>query len=226
MGAEQQSFQLEVSPEQQVSALWWRPAEALAAFVFAHGAGTGMQHPSMNAIAERLLAHRIATLRHQFPYRERGLPRPDPPALCAATVRAAVSRCRLLAPELPCIAGGRSFGARMTSQAQAAAPLPQVRGLALLGFPLHPAGRPSSERAQHLAQVHIPMLFLQGTRDALAERSVLEPVIEQLGARARLHRLEGADHSFHLRASARRSDEQLREELASAFARWLRELLQ
>ena len=167
-----------------VSGVLESPPEAKACFVFAHGAGAGMTHPFMAGIASGLAESGIATLRYQFPSMEKGSRRPDSPKLAHATVRAAVAKASQLLPNLPLIAGGKSFGGRMTSQAQALAPLPNVRGLAFLGFPLHPAGRPSQERGQHLFDIHIPMLFLQGTRDALADMKHLEPLCESL-ARSR-----------------------------------------
>jgi uncharacterized protein len=205
----------------QVAALLSRPANARACYVLAHGAGAGMQHPFMSAAALGLARRGIATLRYQFPYMERGSRRPDPPHLCHATVRAAVAACAHLMPALRLIAGGRSFGGRMTSQAQALAPLASVRGLAFLGFPLHPAGRPSESRAEHLAHVQIPMLFLQGTRDALAERVRMEAVLARLGARAHVHWLEDADHGFHVPARTGRTDAQLRELLLDALCAWV-----
>ncbi len=208
-----------------VSARLELPSSARACYVLAHGAGAGMDHPFMNALAAELAERSIATLRYQFPYRERGSRRPDPPPLCHATVRAAVAQCARLAAGLPLFAGGRSFGGRMTSQAQALAPLPGVRGLAFLGFPLHPAGRPSHARAEHLAQVQIPMLFLQGTRDALAGRAHLEAVMARLGPRAQLRWLEHADHGFHAPVSSGRNDAQLRRLLLDELCRWLEGVL-
>jgi uncharacterized protein len=201
------------------------PAAARACYVFAHGAGVGMEHPFMRATARELGALGIATLRYQFPYMERRARRPDPPALCHATVRAAVEEATRRAPALPLFAGGRSFGGRMTSEAQAREPLPGVRGLAFLGFPLHPAGRPGATRAQHLAEVRIPLLFLQGTRDALAERPLLEALVVRLGARARLSWVESADHSFHVPARSGLSDAQVRRALLAALAAWMESLL-
>jgi predicted alpha/beta-hydrolase family hydrolase len=166
---------------EHVSGLMLRPTAAKALYLFAHGAGVGMTHKSMAANAEGLAARGIATLRYQFLYMEKGSKRPDPPKLAHAVVRAAAAQAALLAPDLPLFAGGRSFGGRMTSQTQAEAPLPRVRGLAFLGFPLHPAGKPGIERAEHLARVGIPMLFVSGARDALAEMDLLRPVIADLG---------------------------------------------
>jgi len=198
-----------------------RPAGARWLYVLAHGAGAGMQHRSMASVAEGLAARGIATLRYQFPYMEQGKRRPDPPPLCHATVRAAVAAAALQAPGLPLIAGGRSFGGRMTSQAQALAPLAGVRGLAFLGFPLHPAGAPSDTRAEHLAQVSLPMLFLSGTRDALAERALLEPVVGRLGQRATLSLIEDADHSFHVPAKSGRKDAEVLAEVLQRLAAWI-----
>jgi uncharacterized protein len=205
----------------RVSARLDRPSAARACYVLAHGAGAGMDHPFMSAAARELAALGIATLRYQFPYMERGARRPDPPPLCHETVRAAVAQAARLAPGLPLVAGGRSFGGRMTSQAQALAPLPGVRGLAFLGFPLHPAGRPSNERARHLEQVELPMLFIQGTRDALAERGRMEALVRRLGGRATLKWVEEADHSFHVPARSGRKDEQVLSELLQRLAVWI-----
>ncbi|MGJ5175481.1 alpha/beta family hydrolase [Bradyrhizobium oligotrophicum] len=204
-----------------VSALSITPPQARACFVFAHGAGAGMTHAFMIQAAESLAARGIATLRFQFPYMEKGSRRPDPPALAQATVRAAVAEAARLCPGLPMIAGGKSFGARMSSQAQSAAPLPGVAGLAFFGFPLHPAGKPSVARADHLDAIELPMLFLQGTRDKLAEMTLLEPVVTRLGPRATLHRVEQADHAFHVPARSGRDDQAVMEELTQAFASWV-----
>ena len=216
------TFEVQGGP--RVSARLELPAGARGCYVLAHGAGAGMEHPFMSAAARELGALGIATLRYQFPYMERRSRRPDPPALCHATVRAAVEQAARLAPALPLFAGGRSFGGRMTSQAQALDPLPGVRGLAFLGFPLHPAGKPGDSRARHLADVRIPMLFVQGTRDALAERGLLEALMVRLGARASLSLIEDADHSFHVPARTGK-DSQVRSELLRAVARWMESLL-
>lgn len=205
----------------QVSGLWQKPPQMRACLVLAHGAGAGMTHPFMSAAAAGLASRNIATLRYQFPYMERGGKRPDPPKLAEATVRAAVAEASRLEPEALLVAGGKSFGGRMTSQAQAAEPLPGVRGLVFLGFPLHPAGRPSIERADHLFKVRIPMLFLQGTRDALAQIGELEPVCRALGAHATLKLFPDADHSFHVPARSGRRDAQVREEMLDALAAWV-----
>ncbi|HKS57416.1 MAG TPA: alpha/beta family hydrolase [Steroidobacteraceae bacterium] len=212
---------LQVGDSRTVSGLFDLPANARACYVFGHGAGAGMKHPSMASVAEDLSQQGIATLRYQFPYMESGSRRPDPPALCHATVRAAVTEASRLAPGLPLVAGGRSFGGRMTSQAQALAPLPGVSGLAFFAFPLHPAGRPSQERADHLSDVNIPMLFLQGTRDDLATLELLQPVVQRLGARATLKLLQDADHSFHVRASSGRRDPDVRHEAVGAMVGWI-----
>ncbi len=205
----------------RVSGLLQMPAEARACYVLAHGAGAGMDHPFLATVAAELAKRRIATLRYQFPYMERRAKRPDPPQLAQATVRAAVSLARDLVPDLPLIAGGKSFGGRMTSQAQATAPLGGVRGLAFLGFPLHPAGRPSQDRAKHLFDVQIPMLFLQGTRDTLASLEQLEPLCKALGGRATLNLFADADHSFHVPARTGRKDAQVLGDVLDALAAWL-----
>jgi predicted alpha/beta-hydrolase family hydrolase len=207
-----------------VSGLLTMPQRARACYVLAHGAGAGMNHPFMAAVAEGLAARRIATLRYQFPYMERGSKRPDAPALAHATVRAAVAVATQLQPQLPLIAGGKSFGGRMTSQTQAEAPLP-CKGLAFLGFPLHPAGRPSSDRARHLFEIKIPMLFLQGTRDNLAVLSELTPLCQELGRRATLRLFEDADHSFHVPARTGRKDAQVLDEVLDTLAAWIGKLV-
>jgi predicted alpha/beta-hydrolase family hydrolase len=212
---------IEVAPESSVSGLLLKPAAPRALYVFAHGAGAGMTHRSMTSIADGLAERGIATLRYQFPYMERKSKRPDPPKLAHAAVRAAVAEAQQLLPELPLFAGGKSFGGRMTSGAQAAEPLAGVKGLIFLGFPLHPAGRPGRERAEHLAQVQIPMLFLQGTRDALAELDHLEPVVKSLGKRATLKLFDPADHSFHVPAKSGRKDPEVLNEILDEFASWV-----
>jgi len=217
-------IEIEIPNAAPVSGLLTQPPQPRACYVFAHGAGAGMTHASMEAIAAGLAAHGIATLRYQFPYMEKGGKRPDPPKVAHAAVRAAVAQAARCCPSLPLIAGGRSFGGRMTSQAQALSPLPGVRGLAFLGFPLHPAGKPSSDRAKHLIDVKIPMLFLQGTRDALAELSLLKPVVEGLGSRATLHLSDGADHSFHVLKSSGRNDREVMSEALDAFAAWVKRI--
>jgi uncharacterized protein len=205
----------------RVSGLLQMPSRARACYVLAHGAGAGMDHPFMVEVARVLALNDVATLRYQFPYMERGAKRPDPPQLAQATVRAAVATTVALLPKLPLVAGGKSFGGRMTSQAQAKAPLQGVFGLAFLGFPLHPAGRPSQDRAEHLFEVRVPMLFLQGTRDKLASLDQLEPLCEKLGKRATLRLFADADHSFHVPARIGRKDAQVLGEVLDAFAAWL-----
>ncbi len=179
-----------------------------------------MRHPFLESISQRLAERSIATLRYQFPYMEQRARRPDPPAVAAATVRAAVMEAARVAPGLPLVAGGKSFGGRMTSTAQAEAPLPGVRGLVFLGFPLHPPGRPSDKRAEHLAQVRIPMLFLQGDRDEFAALNLVKPVVKRLGAGATLHLVEGGDHSFHVLKRSGRTDADVMSELADVVTEW------
>ena len=205
----------------KVSGLLVAPKDAHACYVMAHGAGAGMAHPFMGAVAAGLAERGIATLRYQFPYMEAGGKRPDPPAIAHAAVRAAVDAARQRFPTLPLFAGGKSFGGRMTSQAQAAAPLDYVHGLIFFGFPLHAAGKPSRERAAHLSDVMIPMLFLQGTRDALAKLGELQPVCARLGARATLTLFGDADHSFHVPARTGRKDAEVMAELLDAAAVWI-----
>ena len=179
-----------------------------------------MTHPFMVRFAEKLSERAMATLRFQFPYMEEGSKRPDPPAVAQATVRAAVAKAAELAPNLPLVAGGKSFGGRMTSQAQAATPLANVCGLAFVGFPLHPAGKPSGERGKHLVDVKVPMLFLQGTRDTLADLGMLKPVVAGLGKRATLRLFDEADHSFHVPVRTGRKDEEVMREMAEAMTAW------
>jgi hypothetical protein len=208
----------------QVSGILLRPATATALYVFAHGAGVGMNHPNMASNAHGLAERGIATLRFQFPYMEKGGGRPDPPAIAQATVRAAVAKAAELAPDLPLFAGGRSYGGRMTSQAQAVAPLPGVRGLVFLGFPLHPAGKPGIERADHLEQIGIPMLFVSGSRDALADMALLKPLVGGLGERATLHVVEGGDHGLRVLVSSGRTNEEAQAEALDAMAQWMARL--
>jgi predicted alpha/beta-hydrolase family hydrolase len=213
-------IEIRVDDAHAVSGLWQRPPAARCALALAPGAGAGIEHPFMADMAAELAGRGIATLRYQFPYMERRSRRPDAPTLCHATVRAALTHLPRLAGPLPLFAGGKSFGGRMTSQTQAAAALAGVRGLVFLGFPLHPAKEPAETRGEHLARVLIPLLFLQGTRDELADLALLEPLIERLGERATLHRVEAADHSFHVPARAGRSDHQVRCELADSISAW------
>jgi uncharacterized protein len=205
----------------RVSALLLCPDESRACYVLAHGAGAGMSHPFLEAIAGTLAHRQIATLRFQFPYMELRIKRPDPPRVAQEAVRAAVAAARQHLPNLPLIAGGKSFGGRMTSQAQASEPLPGVRGLVFLGFPLHPANQPSASRADHLDHVEIPMLFLQGTRDALANIDLVHGLITKLGSKATLHVVDEADHSFRLPARARRKALEVTSELTDKIADWM-----
>lgn len=184
-----------------------------------------MEQPFLAQMAAELNGLGIATLRYQFPYRERGGRRPDPPALCHATVRAAAQVCVSRARGLPCFASGKSFGGRMTSQAQASDPLKGILGLAFIGFPLHPPGKPSAERGTHLEEVRVPMLFLQGTRDAFARVSLLRSLIARLGSRATLELFKDADHAFHVPARTGRTDAQVRTELAASLAAWMKAVL-
>jgi uncharacterized protein len=223
--AEAEHVRLTVEKDVSVSGLLEAPRDARALYVLAHGAGAGMRHPFLAAVAKGLAQRGVATLRYQFPYMERGSKRPDRPELAHATVRAAVAEASRRLPKLPLFAGGKSFGGRMTSQAQALAPIPGVRGLIFLGFPLHPAGRPSQDRAKHLFDIGVPMLFLQGTRDSLAELSQLKPVCEALGKRAELKLFEDADHSFHVPAKSGRKDTDVRNEMLDAAASWIDRVL-
>jgi predicted alpha/beta-hydrolase family hydrolase len=216
-----QKLLVEVGKATSVSALLFQPKDARACFVFAHGAGAGMTHSFIEQAAAGLAERGIATLRYQFPYMEKASRRPDPPAIAHAAVRAAVEEAARHCPGLPLIAGGKSFGGRMTSQAQAKAPLAGVRGLAFFGFPLHAAGKPSIDRADHLTEVHVPMLFLQGTNDKLAELQLLKPVVEKLKPRATLHLVEAADHSFHVPARSGRNDREAMNEILDALAAWV-----
>jgi uncharacterized protein len=211
-----------IEAPQPVSGLLLEPPDARACFVFAHGAGAGMTNPFMETVAFGLFDRGIATLRYQFPYMEQGVKRPDRPATAHATVSAAVAEAARRCRELPLVAGGKSFGARMTSQAQAENPMRGVRGLVFLGFPLHPAGKPSDDRAAHLLDVSVPMLFLQGTRDKLADLSLLRGLKAGLGARAALRLFEDADHSFHVPARSARSDRSVMDEMLDVLAAWIR----
>jgi predicted alpha/beta-hydrolase family hydrolase len=221
MPATAQAMTFAVGDAQRVSALLQAPTGSHACYVLAHGAGAGMAHPFMTAIANELATRGIATLRYQFPYMENGSKRPDPPNIAHAAVRAAVGEAGRLLPQLPLVAGGKSFGGRMTSQAQAAVPLANVRGLAFLGFPLHPAKQPSNDRARHLADVQVPMLFLQGTRDELADLQLVQDLAGTLGPRATLELIIDADHSFHVRKSSGSTDAQVIGHLADLLAAWI-----
>ena len=205
-----------------MNVLFERPDGAQACYVMAHGAGAGMKHPFMEAVAKGFSAHDIATLRYEFPYMERGSKRPDTPAVAKARVREAVAEAARRAPGVALFAGGKSFGGRMTSQAQADEALPGVRGLVFLGFPLHAPGKPSDERAAHLEKVQVPMLFLQGTRDEFAQLDLLEGVVKKLGSRATLELFDDADHSFHVPARSGRKDAEVRSEVLEKAARWMR----
>jgi uncharacterized protein len=205
-----------------VSGLLLRPANAWVIYALAHGAGAGMRHRFMESIAAALAERGIATLRYQFPYTEAGSRRPDPPGILQATVRAAVETAREQAAGLPLVAGGKSLGGRMTSNAQAQRPLTGVAGLVFLGFPLHPPKQPGEQRAEHLAKVELPMLFLQGTRDELAHLELMRPVCDRLGARATLHVVEGGDHGFEVLKRSGRTDAEVMDELAETVASWCR----
>jgi predicted alpha/beta-hydrolase family hydrolase len=222
MSASTQDFKLDLGPDLGfVSALLERPADAWLLYVLAHGAGAGMRHAFLESISATLAARGVATMRYQFPYMEAGSRRPDTPAVAEATVRAAVSHAAVAAPELPLIAGGKSFGGRMTSGA-AASSLPGVRGLAFLGFPLHPPGRPGTRRADHLGRVELPMLFLQGTRDQFAQTELMTGVCQRLGSRATLHPVEGADHSFGVPKSSGLTQAAILDQLADTLVHWAR----
>lgn len=199
------------------------PADARALLVLAHGAGSGMRHPFLERLAQALGERNAATYRYEFAYREKGAGRPDPPAVAEARVREAVLDAARVAPQLPLFAGGKSFGGRMTSQAQAREPLPGVRGLVFLGFPLHPPGRPGTGRAEHLSQARVPMLFLQGTRDDFAGLDLLRPVVKSLAQHATLHIVEGGDHSFKVLKRTGRTEGDVMNELADTITAWVGE---
>lgn len=210
----------EVPGSGRVSALVVNPSNAALGYVLAHGAGAGMRHQFLETMAERLAAHGIATFRYQFPYMEAKKGRPDSPEVAAATVRAAVAEASKQLDALPLVAGGKSFGGRMTSTAAAEAPLPGVRGLAFLGFPLHPPGKPGTSRADHLDRVTVPMLFLQGTRDEFADLSLLKQVILRLGRRATMHLVEEGNHSFAVPKKTGRTRDAVMDELAETLSSW------
>jgi uncharacterized protein len=214
-------MKIRVDDDHSVRGLLMMPHHPCACLVLAHGAGAGMTHPFMTTVAQGLAERGVATLRYQFLYMEQGSKRPDRPSLAHATVRAATAMANRLAPVLPLFAGGKSFGARMTSQAQAIEPLPEMRGLVFLGFPLHPAKKPSDERAAHLSAVLIPMLFLQGTRDALADMQVLLPTVQRLGAAAQLISIDGADHSFRVSARSGKTNENVLARVLDEVTRWI-----
>lgn len=220
MNSKTEQFKISVEGHGAVSAVLLWPIKPLACFVFAHGAGAGMNHPFMTSVAEGLAKQDVATLRYQFPYMEKGDKRPDRPEVAHQTVRAAVAAAREKFGRVPIIAGGKSFGGRMTSQTQAISPMQGVVGLVFFGFPLHPAGKPDTGRAEHLDAVNVPILFLQGSRDSLAETSLIERTVKKLGAKASLRMIKGADHSFHVLKSSGRTDQQVLEELLDDFAEW------
>ena len=219
-GKSAKTLTITVDAERKVSALLNAPAGAEACYVFAHGAGAGMKHPFMANVAEGLAGRGIATLRYQFPYMEKGSKRPDTPKVAHATVRAAVAEAARQLPKAALFAGGKSFGGRMTSQAQAAEPLADVKGLVFLGFPLHPAGKPSIERAAHLDDIRVPMLFLQGTRDDLAQLALLEPLVKKLAPTASLELFQDADHSFHVPAKSGK-DADVMDAALNALTAWI-----
>lgn len=221
-GADETELKIDVGEQGPVTALLTPPRAApRAAFAFAHGAGAGMRHAFMAEVADRLAVWGVATLRYQFPYMERGRRAPDRPPVLVETVRAAVREARSRFPELPLIAGGKSMGGRMTSTAASAEPLRGVAGLAFFGFPLHPAGRDSVERGAHLASVGLPMLFLQGTRDKLANLELLEPLLGDVSPPPRLHVLQGADHGFHVLKRSGRTDDEVLDEACRTFSDWI-----
>jgi predicted alpha/beta-hydrolase family hydrolase len=224
-GATAETLTVAIDKRHRISGLLSIPTGSRACYVMGHGAGAGMTHPFLAGLAGELGARRIATLRYQFPYMEEGRRRPDPPPLAHAAIRAVIAEAGIRAPGLPLFAGGKSFGGRMTSQAQALQPLDAVRGLIFLGFPLHPAARPSAERARHLGEIGIPMLFLQGTRDRLADLDLLRPVLAQLGSRGRLEIIEDADHGFHVPARSGIDDAAVRRTLGLRIAAWIDQLL-
>lgn len=215
-----ESLRFTVEGAGEVPALLVRPAKARWLLVLAHGAGAGMKHPFMEALAEELAGASVATLRYQFPYMEQRRRVPDAPSVLTATVEAAVQAGAKTAPDLPLLAGGKSLGGRMTSTAAAEGKLEGVRGLVFFGFPLHPPKRPGTKRAEHLKKVKQPMLFLQGTRDDLADLKLLRPICEGLGERATLHVIEGADHSFHVLKKSGKTDEGVMREMAEKVAAW------
>ncbi|MDM0021002.1 alpha/beta hydrolase family protein [Variovorax saccharolyticus] len=221
MDTETRPTTLSLDDAETVSGLVQSPATPRACYVLAHGAGAGMSHAFMAAVADGLAERGIATLRYQFPYMERGSKRTDSPAVAHAAVRAAVAHAAGLFPALPLFAGGKSFGARMSSQAQALVPLPGVEGLVFLGFPLHPAGAPSSDRARHLFEVRTPMLFVQGTRDKLAEFGRIEKLAAELGPLATLLRIDEADHSFHVLVRSGRNDAEVMQQMLDGAAAWM-----
>ena len=224
MATKTQELKLDIERIGMVSAILVQPKDARACYVLAHGAGADMRHAFMEKVAEGLADRGIATFRFNFPYMENRLGRPDQPAVAHATIRAAVEEAARLCPDLKLVAGGKSFGGRMTSQAQSKTPLPDVKGLAFLAFPLHADKKPSTERAEHLARVEIPMLFLQGTRDGLADLGLLRPVVAALAPKATLHEIEGGDHSFAVLKKSGRSNEEALTEVLDTLAAWIDKL--
>jgi predicted alpha/beta-hydrolase family hydrolase len=218
--AESREMRIAVEGAGEVSAVLTRPADARWMLVLAHGAGAGMRQAFMEALAEELVSVGVATLRYQFPYMEEGRGVPDRPKVLTATVAAAVRAAKEVAPGLPLLAGGKSMGGRMSSQAAAEGFLNEVRGLVFFGFPLHPPKQPGTKRAEHLSRVAMPMLFLQGTRDGLADLRLLRPICKELGARATLQVVETADHSFHVLKKSGRNDQEVLRELAAATVAW------
>lgn len=214
-------LRFEAEPDREVSALLLTPPKPKFLLVLGHGAGAGMNHPFMASLADALAVADVASFRYQFPYMEAGRHAPDRPATLTATVAAAVRAASKAAPKLPIFAGGKSMGGRMTSQAAAQGLLPDVRGLVFFGFPLHQPNRPDTKRAEHLAEVKIPMLFLQGTRDTLADLKLLRPAVKKLGSRATLHVIPTADHSFHVLKSASKTNAEILQELAATAANWM-----
>ena len=212
---------IDLGEDRTVSGLWIKPDAASALLVLAHGAGAGMAHKSMTAIAEGLAERGVSTLRYNFPYMERGSKRPDTPTVAHEAVRAAVAQAARLAPDLPLFAGGRSFGGRMTSQAQAAEPLPGVRGLIFFAFPLHPPAKPGLERAEHLSEIKIPQLFLQGSRDEFAQLDLLQATVDHLGELTTLKLLDAADHAFHVPAKTGRKDPEVLGEALDTARAWM-----
>ena len=216
-------LQFSVLDAHEVSALLLVPPNATALLVMAHGAGAGMNHSFMSAISNELAAAGIATLRYNFPYMQQHRRVPDPPPVLTATVAAAVNVAAKSNPGLPLFAGGKSMGGRMTSQAAAGQSLQGVKGLIFFGFPLHPPKRPSTKRADHLKQVSVPMLFLQGTRDELADLSLLRPICGELGSQVTLHIIDGADHSFHVLKRSGKTDAEVLADLARTVKSWTKE---
>ena len=219
-----ENIRFAVQDDGEVSAILLRPQNAQCLLVLAHGAGAGMNHPFMTAIANELAASQVASFRFQFPYMEQRRRAPDRPPVLTATVRAAVQTASKAAPDLPLFAGGKSLGGRMTSLAASEERLDNVQGLVFFGFPLHPPNQPGTKRAEHLAEVKLPMLFLQGTRDALADLKLLRPILAKLGNRATLHVIEGADHSFHVLKSSGKTDKDVLKELAQSASDWMKKL--